>query len=173
MIDISKFIREQFSADQLEHHIFNNKGGNSVAMLKRLLEPNSMISSAFDSVKWDQCLKQYGPALVSQFEVFDDFADQTTHVHHGSSTTGQSRGMHSMVLVGARKEGGKHYFLLQNWWKQKQFVEVDVDYMESRGATIYFVKTPQTKIPKSFPQTHGIFAENEMDKEEDYMMEDY
>ena len=80
--------------------------------------------------------------------------------------------MHAMVLVGARKEGGKHYFLLQNWWKQKQFVEVDVDCLKSRGATVYFVETPQTKIPKSFPQTHGIFAENEMDKGEDYMMED-
>jgi hypothetical protein len=49
-----------------------------------------------------------------------------------------------MVMIGDRVavDTGKTFFLLQNWWKTKQFVEVDEDYyLKSCGAAVYFVET--------------------------------
>jgi len=68
---------------------------------------------------------------------------------------------------------GKSFFLLQNWWKKKQFVEVDEVYMKKCRPNIYFVETPQTKIPEEFPTNNMCtFLENEnLDKPESYAME--
>ena len=172
MIDISKLIRDTFSPTDFTSHIFNDEGGNSLAMLAKILEPNSVVSSAYHPTMWSQSLKQFGPALVSHFEVFEDFRNAATFAHHGSAMKANgSLGMHAMALVGARNEGGKEYFLLQNWWKGKQFVEVDGDYLKSCRATVSFIETRQTKIPTTFEQTHSVYAENEMDKGEQYMLE--
>jgi hypothetical protein len=78
-----------------------------------------------------------------------------------------------MALVGHRQAAdGRQFFLLQNWWKLKQFVEVDYEYLEKSGATVYFIKTPQTEIPKAFPQLAGRFFELEaIDKPEGYVHE--
>jgi hypothetical protein len=46
-------------------------------------------------------------------------------------------------VVGHRKEVNDDRYLLQNWWNSKPFVEVDAQYLESCGAVIHFVKTPQ------------------------------
>ena len=52
-------------------------------------------------------------------------------------------------------------YLLQNFWKQKQFVQVDEDYLEYSGAPVHFVKTPQTHIPNTFAVDMEIYAEND------------
>jgi len=66
-----------------------------------------------------------------------------------------------MVLLGHRydKIKNKQYFLLQNWWKNKQFVEVDEDYLEKCGAVITFIKTPQFSIPVQFSTNYGTYYE--------------
>eukprot|EP01041_Mallomonas_annulata_P008127 gene8127-16682_t len=51
--------------------------------------------------------------------------------------------LHSMILIGARKTiSGEYYFLLQNWWEVKYFIEVSSKYLFQCGATITFVNTP-------------------------------
>eukprot|EP00039_Didymoeca_costata_P025900 m.14497 g.14497 ORF g.14497 m.14497 type:complete len:110 (-) comp5110_c0_seq2:152-481(-) len=85
--------------------------------------------------------------------------------------SGEVQGIHAMVLIGARKSEGKHYFLLQNWWKTKQFVEVDEEYLEYSQATVYFIKTPQTAIPSKLPVNSGHFFETAVDKPESYPLE--
>jgi hypothetical protein len=68
-----------------------------------------------------------------------------------------------MVLVGHRKDDdGKQFFLIQNWWHKKQFIEVDEEYLIASGALITFVKTPQNGIPASFAISHGKYFELEM-----------
>ena len=39
-------------------------------------------------------------------------------------------------------------------WPKKQFVEVSESYLEACGATVYFIKTPQTHVPTKFA-THA------------------
>ncbi|CAB9510943.1 expressed unknown protein [Seminavis robusta] len=72
-------------------------------------------------------------------------------------------GKHSMVLLGGRHGASenKDYFLLQNWWSAMQLVEVDVDYLEKSGASLYFVK------PERFDRV------SEVNLEECYSMNRY
>ena len=121
MIDMSKLIRDTFTAKQLEYHIFDNKGGSSFSMLKFILTKGS---NTFASENHTENLVRYGPGLVSYFEVYEDFRDNNKFSYSGIPT-GDSVGLHAMVLIGYRKdEHGKVFYLLQNWWKDKQFVEV-------------------------------------------------
>jgi hypothetical protein len=175
MIDISRLIHDTFSAKELASHIFDDEGGSSRIMLQRILMPNSVIISS----STDECtekLKTFGPALVAQFSVHEDFEDRSIHRHHGQPV-GEAKGMHCMVLIGCRTDAasGKQFFLLQNWWKSKQFVEVDAEYIEQCGAVLFFVKTPQTCIPDVFPTTTAKYAENEsfLDKPEGYAYLEY
>ena len=74
-----------------------------------------------------------------------------------------------MILIGCRTEETKNYFLLQNWWKKKQFVEVDEEYLKACSPTLFYVKTPQESIPNQFPTNFAKFAENEnLDKQESF-----
>jgi len=87
------------------------------------------------------------------------FEDPNRRHYHGVPNTDGYKGLHAMALVGHRQKNGLQYFLLQNWWKTKQFIEVDTDYLERSGATVYFVKTPQTQIPNTFPTHSGRYFE--------------
>lgn len=49
--------------------------------------------------------------------------------------------MHSMVLIGARKSSlGEYFFLLQNWWEGKYFIEVSGEYMHRCSAITTFAE---------------------------------
>ena len=172
MVDISKLIRETFTSAELEAHIFNDCGGSSLVMLKRILEKGSRhikIGSTFPEILCDS-LETYGPGLVSGFEVYEDFLNNNVHCHAGIPV-GEVVGLHSMVLIGFRVDSaGETYFLLQNWWKRKQFVEVDEEYFDYSDSTVYFVRTPQMAIPNEFDTNMGLYLENEnLDKPESYM----
>jgi hypothetical protein len=65
-----------------------------------------------------------------------------------------------MVLVGVRMEGSEKVFLLQNWWRKKQFVEVSEGYLRRCEARIAFVQTPQPEVPDGFLARQGLFAES-------------
>lgn len=71
-----------------------------------------------------------------------------------------------MVVVGHRQAKDGLHVLLQNWWDNKQFVDVNQAYWSaclpvplpggySRGAL--FVKTPQTRTRNAFTTTRREF----------------
>ena len=73
-----------------------------------------------------QLLNEYGPGLVSTFEVY--FTDRAVRKHQGQPR-GAFEGLRAMALVSARRdENNKTFFFLQNWCHEKQFVEVDLEY---------------------------------------------
>eukprot|EP00634_Sargassococcus_sp_CCMP2135_P008617 CAMPEP_0198649432 /NCGR_PEP_ID=MMETSP1467-20131203/4274_1 /TAXON_ID=1462469 /ORGANISM="unid. sp., Strain CCMP2135" /LENGTH=103 /DNA_ID=CAMNT_0044385225 /DNA_START=15 /DNA_END=326 /DNA_ORIENTATION=- len=78
-----------------------------------------------------------------------------------------------MALVGARRdENDNVFFLLQNWWLEKQFVEVDLEYLKACGATLYFVETPQLSVSTDFPTHAGHIMQTEaIDMPERYALE--
>jgi hypothetical protein len=102
-------------------------------MLEYILQPETIIiSSGGELIK--ENLRTYGPGLVSNFHVHEDFYDSEVSSHRGSPI-GALKGRHSMVLIGHRLEGDNDIYLLQNWWKSKQFVEVDHNYLKRCNAT--------------------------------------
>jgi hypothetical protein len=167
MIDMSKMIRQSFHHKDLQSHIFADEGGSSYSMLERILMPNSTISATDLALAGDR-LKKFGPLLISGFVVHKgDFYRQDRLTFDGKPA-GDIKGRHAMTIVGHRKDGdGKEWFLVQNWWPQMQFVEISAEYLEACKATLYYVETPQTEIPKNFPVQHHMFADNEnVDKPE-------
>ena len=172
MINIAEMIRDTWNGVQLTRHIFDNTGGNSHTMLTQILQPDSVLLTC--TLKdYRLFLEQYGPALVSTFVVRDEFLDVHGGKSFGGTVSGLFKGHHAMVLIGVRIDQNtqQQWFLLQNWWPNMQFVEVSESYLESAGATVYFVKTPQSSIPTAFPTYTALYAENEnLDKEETFAM---
>eukprot|EP01091_Cochliopodium_minus_P014618 TRINITY_DN4998_c0_g1_i5.p1 TRINITY_DN4998_c0_g1~~TRINITY_DN4998_c0_g1_i5.p1 ORF type:complete len:228 (-),score=40.40 TRINITY_DN4998_c0_g1_i5:47-730(-) len=64
----------------------------------------------------------------------------------------EKEGIHSMIIIGIRYDEikKKNFFLLQNWWKGKQFIEVDSQYLDECKSKLYYVETKQYKIPNQF-----------------------
>ena len=201
VLDVARFIADHFSAKQLEHHVFEDSGGSSVRFLRAILEPGSVVV-ATDSSRLKEYLALYGPGLVSGFEVHADFEQESVHKHYGSPT-GESIGQHAMVLMGVRSDllAGEERCILQTWyvcrwlgtwgietatnhsrprffllrrWLHKQFVEVSPSYLDACGATVYFIKTPQTRVPEGFSRHAPGFhwQEMEADMPEGDVMED-
>jgi len=177
MIDLLKFVRDQFTPEQLEKHVFANEGGDSHQFLKSILQPNSALESNFGLVSGEALatlFDKHGPGLVSQFKVYDCFHKRSSvHKHYGKPE-GNYVGLHAMTLVGHRKDEkkGLYFFLLQNWWKGKQFVEVDEVYLRECEAQFHFVATVQTEIPQPFASSYGKFYELELlDKAEGHAFE--
>jgi hypothetical protein len=57
-----------------------------------------------------------------------------------------------MVLVGVRiDDAGKVYYLLQNWWPGKQFVELSREYLLASLLPVelpfHFIESPQNSVP--------------------------
>lgn len=158
VLDIAKYIMTYFTAEQLHKHIFDNKGGSSELFLENILTKGSNTIASLSAKSVIKNFESYGPGLVSSFKVYNDFLDEKMK-HHCGEPKGEYKGLHSMVMVGWKKEGEKIFILLQNWWKEKQFVEVDSEYFNKCGPITYFITTPQDKIPDKFNSLDGIFHE--------------
>ena len=81
------------------------------------------------------------------------------------------RGMHSMLLIGARSEVDvrgdiKYFFLLQNWWTERFFIEVSAEYLYSSEAIISFVEEEVEEIPNKFACTYSSYSETILDTSE-------
>ena len=138
--------------DSLYQHFWENKGGDSLDFLENILEQkpgvDGIASRQTDTLHNDDLdilLKSYGPGLVSGFAVAQDFIGDDWQ-HLGKYKVEKFEGRHAMVLVGYRIVDGKKRYLLQNWWKTKPYVEVDVDYLLSSKVTIHFIKEKQVRM---------------------------
>ncbi len=92
-------------------------------------------------------IEQY-PALVTNFMVTEEMTNTSwiSYSDNPRDPVSDSERLHAMVLIGIRKTtDGKYFFLLQNWWPSKPFLEVSSEYFACCGGIIHFV-TP-SKIP--------------------------
>jgi hypothetical protein len=102
------------------------------------------------------------PALVSTFIVFDDFCGTgVSYFGNPKRSDNTKRRLHSMVMIGARKNSaGDYFFLLQNWWERKYFIEVSGEYMFYCDPNITFVtKVITRKLELSNFECDALFAE--------------
>jgi hypothetical protein len=157
------------SADELEQHIWKNRGRDSRQFLKEILHSGSdtsfySISSSVLEKHRDSDLKSlmdnYGPALIQGFQVDSKFNSGSWQ--HIGRDTAAFLGSHAMVLIGYRySEDGQLRFLIQNWWKKKPFVEIDSAYLKACDALVHFVETPQTEMG-DYPMNMHDHVECEM-----------
>ena len=113
------------------------------------------------------------PALISIFRVYLDFGQTNAVSFSGQPAQNNNVAQsdverHSMVLIGARKTSkGEYYFLLQNWWEGRYFIEVSGEYMHHCQAQITFVKKPITrKCELTTLLTEALYSETSADASE-------
>jgi len=133
-----------FTSNQLHKYIFDGSGGSSELYVKSIINN----------------FKHFGPGLVSNFHVYGDFLETNVHHHHGLPNFDDFKGLHSMVIVGWKQETiqekEKIFLLMQNWWKSKQFVEMDSEYYDACSPVCCFITTQQDAIPKQFCFHSGV-----------------
>ncbi|CAE7916434.1 unnamed protein product [Symbiodinium sp. KB8] len=66
---------------------------------------------------------------------------------------------------------GQDRFLLQNWWSDKGFIEVDAEYLAGQEASLVFVQSDQPDIPVQFTRSSARHVELEMTVKERLPME--
>jgi hypothetical protein len=165
-LDIPAYLRKHMHTQDLYNHIWYDSGGNSLNFLLKILheKPRDGVKSypfgmltEFEDILIAR-LKEFGPALVSNFKVHNSFTN--TCGPYLGSVTGVHLGNHSMVLIGVRTHGdGSHHFLLQNWWVDMPYVEVDIPYLVSCSADFHFITVPQQQIG-IFDGSMADYAEN-------------
>lgn len=163
-IDIPKFVRSSLPTQMLESHIFSN-GGCPMQVLHAILQPKSITSST-DFARCEEWLPLYGPGVITQWQIepaFFEHKDNDVFLgqHSGSPIANH---YHSMLVIGSRRTAtGELRLLLQNWWRDLQFLEVDETYWDASRAHVVFVKTPQEAIPSQFATTRDFYAETSVD----------
>ncbi len=162
MINIAHYIHDHFDTGKLEKRIFYNEGGDSAYQVDNILIPDPEISPIARKNYTMDTMKVYGPCLVSKFKVFKDFQQGDQVMFHGKPPNKNKNNLmrcHGMIMIGFREDQGKRYFLLQNWWAKKQFIEVDFEYQNECNPLLSYVETPQDHIPFDL-EKHVVFFQN-------------
>jgi hypothetical protein len=183
MVDMMGWMRRSASNEVLQRHIFSWRI-DSCFLLKKLLNNLGTIRLAWYEID-DVTLRCYGPGLVCGFDVSrgfeeegkfrygdEDIPDPTQESDSRFGTMMSDR--HAMVLVGVcvSPETRQRVFLLQNWWRRKQFVECSKGYLEACGAKAIFVKDG-SGISANLPYMDCIYAEGaDIDRGEPWGIED-
>lgn len=158
MLDINQYLSKNMNSDQLFRHFFT-RGGNSIEILRSILTPGSYVDIIdIYGINVD-VIKRYGPGLITRFKVYSDFLNENVHVHSGLPT-GTFIGDHCMLLVGVKGSGESKTFLVQNWWRKKQYIQISRSYLIACLPIVYFVHTPQTKIENQYRLVYGCYAES-------------
>jgi hypothetical protein len=121
-------------------------------------------------------LSTHNSTLLTHARLFDP--RQLVHV---GATDEAVLGSHSLVVVGWRwvapspsatedataagSEGepdSEVRLLVQNWWQDKQFFEVDLEYLASRGAHVTWVMGEVKHLPEPFPLVNAVAAQSKV-----------
>jgi hypothetical protein len=171
IFDIAKYIRESFDDQQLFDHIFQDEGMPSHFLLSIILEQTTLIAIVHLGSIDAAYLQRNGPVLLPEFSLCDDFAQddgrliylQPTRNVNTDEDTGRCIRSHAMLIIGVRAEGTSRRFLVQNWWRRHQFLEMSSDYLEAHmfeGPFAYAAVTPQREeIRPGFARPASRYAE--------------
>jgi hypothetical protein len=163
-IDLEKYVRQTMTDLDLYEYIFEGSGGDSVNVLEDITGlTGEDMTAQFPGNRYEDIkshLEKYGPALVTMHKTHQDFHDDDKFRYEGMPQG--EHGRHGMILVGIRKdEANRVFFLLQNFWQKKLFVEVQQEYFIDSGNNIenifFFIlhNFEDTDIKQSCSQKSG------------------
>ena len=179
-VDVAKYIYDFSSSKFLENNILHDEGGSSKNFLRTLaghVETDSLVLPKFSqpmrsitSAAIADFVREYGPGLVSCFKCDEWFFARKSESYL-EVNEGKVVGLHSMVLIGYRKQGDEYVFLLQNWWRDNYFIEVSESYLAHAGAEIVFITSPVEGIRNDIPVVDSAYAETIADGGESFQEE--
>lgn len=169
MLDIGKYEGSILFGKALEDYLTSPHGGETIPNLKKLCELDATDLESFTVLKFDKSSRvqmlardeicsdimkklEVQPLLVSSFVVMNDFlsTENVSFTIPDLQHWPVEEQRHAMVLVGMRKtKAGDYYFLLQNWWRGRYFIEVSYDYFAMCRPEITLVKKKLNQISSS------------------------
>jgi len=154
MINLPAYLLQPKAKPMLRKYIMES-GGDSFYFLKTILADRVALSVPLTTAnELQQTLLDSKILLVPGFAVYSEFYSSYLRYHLGEPT-GYFTGRHSLLLIGFKSVMGHTYFLLQNSWASKPFVEVDFAYLKSCATEVVRVINPQPYIPVGFNVTSG------------------
>ncbi len=168
-LDTSKYTNYIKKGEQLEEFLeraLHNKASNefSYTMMKEMMKiEDSDISKIGEISDYGPILLKklaHYPAIISAFTVYNQFLDEPRIYKYHHKLPGEVvHGYHSLLLIGARRDAisGEYFYLLQNFWEGKYFVEVSGKYLDSvKPAIVMFV----TKKISNYPPEYADLTNN-------------
>jgi hypothetical protein len=152
MLDLAHYITNHLSHKDLYQLLWKENPGCAGAMLQNILSPierHDMIDISYKQLhkyKLSKLLREYGPALI---HLHVDSSFKYSGAYSFKKPLDQDH-YHTMLLIGYRRVGMRHVFLLQNWWERKAYVEVTKSFLSKQSARVTFVKKKQECIPDKF-----------------------
>lgn len=162
-------------------HVFMDSGGSPEEIRNITFQQKFTSIPFYDlSLITPEIFLKYGPALISM-KVYQEFRDPSTSIYHSSlkhqpieqpksqidipSFNGlqlkkvppfydHDFGGHAMIIIGVAKKGNENFFILQNWWAEKQFLLVSMQYLISCDARIEFIQGRQVSLGNKFRITN-------------------
>jgi hypothetical protein len=178
MLDVSKYEAKSLFGEKLCQYIEGNYSVPAFFFFKQLTRLQDFTTISFSSFielqhkaptiyasekaandqkceKMLEFLSSGIPALVHNFRVHYTFKLSSVcsfdRLPPSASDAPEQERFHAMVLVGGmRRDDGSYWFLLQNFWSGKLFVEVSGDYLSEVDAKVSFVD--EGKFPTEMPQ---------------------
>jgi Papain family cysteine protease len=132
-IDLAKFIQRTMTGNYMYDYLFKDAGACSLNVLEKVTGCDNQLrwyqKGQFEEIQ--AAMKMYGPALVVMCHTHPDFNEKNKKLkYEGVSECNYNYEGHAMVLVGIRKDNADQtFFLLQNFWQKKLFIEVHQDYL--------------------------------------------
>jgi len=165
-INVNRFMRNNFTDDEIFRNIFVHHGGWPHDIIPRILgqanpemkEANTIIlENNFEPIKNSSVelilqvilknLEEFGALLIPNFPIFKEFMEEGVLEYSGdwnAKEKFEQPQFHALLLVKARLTGdpnvmGGLALLLQNSWAVKPFVVVGYDLLKSMGITRFAV----------------------------------
>ncbi len=169
MVDLTAYLLKRFDGSRLWKYLYADSGGHSTKFLQELggLRRREVLVRQADFFEEDAVgaaavvhnLVTFGPALIAQFSTFAAFKKGGDSFI--GSNDAESTGSHAMAMVGYRRVGAEVRFLVQNWWRTKQFFECDLAFLVSRDATLVWVTASLRTLPNSPPTLDCVNGEGD------------
>jgi hypothetical protein len=164
---VSKYARHAFSGAEQYDLIVLDKGGYQEQIAKQLFGPTCKVME-IDQSDWNSDvvrskLEEHGPLLLSLL-LHKEIYSKNDLSHREIPTTAQEDEGHGMVVIGVRDERSdaerkdvrkpvgedelrpfceqqrrKTVVLLQNFWKNHEFLEMDLQYLKKSGGKLYYI----------------------------------
>ena len=169
--NVNRFLRNNFTNDEIFRHVYDDQGGSVFDHLGRLLKPSnpgpevelyrSISIRVRDGVDFvyrivSSAIRDYGALLIPNLKVIPAFASNNGKTHFSCDDFNEqaileSTASHSVLVVGVRTTeamdtcGGLE-FLIQNSWSYKPFVVVGYDVLLAMKVEPLWALAPGLKL---------------------------
>jgi len=135
-------MRNLYEGKDLYDYIMEDAGDAFQTVLDKLLDGDYDVPEEHGDLSFDKYVEKlkHGPTIVKMF-IGEDFKKDNKWSHKGNPARGADDKIegHAMLPVGVMKvgehelfaEGKDMFFILQNFWKDKQFIMVRRDYFRA------------------------------------------